>query len=363
MDVSIKLHGAKVVLAPIDRAASGALLRAFKEAACLSTQAVNAWQTGAARFAVSGGRIADLRIEIAPTVHGESLVARIQDRERQWSRMRELPFTDPSQLRLVESCLRATQGLIVVSGPTGHGKTTTLYACLGRLDRSALNIRTLEDPVEFVVPWITQIAVGAGTGRDFGGGLRSLLRQAPHVILLGEIRDPSAAQACMEAVETGHLILATLHARDTPGVVSRLFDLGVTGRQMASALLLAVGQRLVRRLCPHCRRPDRPDPGEVASFERHGLPAPVRLHRPVGCDRCGGRGETGLLPVFELLHPPAAADIAEQIARSDRASFSERALRSGWLAAGGSCLAREALKLAAAGEISPLEALKCEWAR
>jgi type II secretory ATPase GspE/PulE/Tfp pilus assembly ATPase PilB-like protein len=359
MEVAIKVDGRKEILPPVERSFSGTVLRAFKEVACLSTRAVPTWQTGAASFGLGPGRRADLRIEIAPTVHGESLVARVQDRERQARRMRRLPFTEPAQLALAESCLGRTQGLVVVSGPTGHGKTTTLYSCLGHLDRSRLNIRTLEDPVEFVVPWISQIPVGSGTGRDFGGGLRSLLRQAPHVILLGEIRDRESAQTCIEAVDTGHLILASLHARDTAGVVSRLLDLGVTGRQLGSALLLAIGQRLARRLCPACRRPVRPTPEQAGHFEGHGLPPPGELWEPAGCPACGGRGERGSAPVFEFLHP--AGDLSERISRADRALFSERDLRAAWIGAGGSPLAREALRLAASGDISHAEARRCAW--
>jgi type II secretory ATPase GspE/PulE/Tfp pilus assembly ATPase PilB-like protein len=361
MEVALRLDGRKEVLPPVDRAAAGPLLRAFKEAACLSTQTVAAWQTGSASFPVGAGRRADLRIEITPTVHGESLVARVQDRERQARRMRRLPFADPAQARLAEACLARPQGLIVAAGPTGHGKTTTLYACLGRLDRAALNIRTLEDPVEFVVPWISQIPVGAATGRDFGGGLRSLLRQAPHVILLGEIRDRAAAQLCIEAVDTGHLVLATLHARDAAGVVARLLDLGVTGRQLGSALLLAVGQRLARRLCPRCRRAVPAPPEAAGRFARHRLPPPRELWEPAGCAACGGRGERGAAAVCELFHPGGEDGMAERLARADRESFSERELRAAWLESGGSPLAREALRLAAAGEISLAEAARCEW--
>jgi len=201
-------------------------------------------------------------------------------------------------------------GLIVATGPTGHGKTTTLYACLGQLDRSVLNIRTLEDPVEFAVPWITQIPVGAGTGRSFADGLKSLLRQSPHVILMGEIRDLPVAQTCMEAVDTGHLILATLHTRDALGVMSRLLDFGLTGRQIALSLLLVIGQRLARRLCPHCRRQVPPTSLQARHFEHYGLPPPAALHVPGGCGECGGKGERGMVPVFELFHPAAHDELS-----------------------------------------------------
>jgi type II secretory ATPase GspE/PulE/Tfp pilus assembly ATPase PilB-like protein len=358
MDVAIKVDGRKEILAPIEKTAAASLLKAFKELAGLSTQTVNTWQSGAASFPIDEGRRADLRIEITPTVHGQSLVARLQDRALQLKRMRHLPFTDPGQRRLAEACLAQSQGLIVATGPTGQGKTSTLYSCLGHLDRSVLNIRTLEDPVEFVVPWITQIPVGSGTGRNFGEGLKSLLRQAPHVILMGEIRDPLAAQTCLEAVDTGHLIFATLHTRDAIGAISRLLDLGATGRQISTALLLAIGQRLVRRLCPHCRRAERPTPAQQRHFERHGLPVPAALWVPGSCPRCGERGERGVTPVFEMFHPVVHAELTERIGQASRESFDERTLRGRWLELGGSCLVREALRLAAAGEITHGEVLK-----
>lgn len=356
MDVAIKRCGRKEILPPLGRDHGSSVLRAFKEVAGLSTHTVTGWQTGSASIAVAADRRADLRVEVTPTVHGESLVARLQDRERQWERMRRLPFVEAGQHREVAACLRQQQGLILATGPTGHGKTTTLYACLGQLDRSALNIRTLEDPVEFTVPWITQIPVGAGTGRDFAGGLRSLLRQAPHVILLGELRDRAAAQTCLEAVETGHLILATLHTRDAVGVIARLLDLGLTGRQVASALLLAIGQRLVRRLCPVCRRPARCTPREAREFERHGLPVPSEIFVPEGCAQCAGRGEAGMIGIFELFRPGLRPELADLIAAAGSADFRERELRRRWIAAGGVPMVRDALARVAAGDIAFVEA-------
>jgi len=357
LDVAIKRSGRKEMLPPIERERSPALFRAFKEIASLSTHTVLGWQTGAARFAVAPGRWADLRIEITPTVHGESLVARLQDRERQIERMRSLPFRDPEQAEEVRGCLQQSQGLIIATGPTGQGKTTTLYSCLGQLDPSVLNIRTLEDPVEFTIPWITQIPVGAGTGRDFAGGLKSLLRQAPHVILLGELRDRPAAQTCLEAVETGHLLFATLHTRDAVGVVARLLDLGITGRQIAAGLQLAIGQRLLRRLCPHCRRAVAPSALAVRHYEAHGLPAPAELFVAKGCARCQLRGEIGQSPVFELFRPRGNEMLEELVASASPERFSERALRRAWLDSGGVPLARAALRLAAAGEIDYAEAV------
>lgn len=356
LDVSLKRCGRREILPPLDRDTGPSVVRAFKEIAGLSTHTVTAWQTGAASVPVGGGRRAELRVEVTPTVHGESLVARVQDRERQWERMRHLPFRRPEHLAEAALCLRQRQGLILATGPTGHGKTTTLYACLGQLDRSALNIRTLEDPVEFPVPWITQIPVGAGTGRDFPGGLKSLLRQAPHVILLGELRDRAAAHTCLEAVDTGHLILATLHTRDAVGVVGRLLDLGLTGRQIAGALLLAIGQRLVPRLCPACRVGVAPDRAETRHFERRGLPIPDQLFRAAGCLECGRRGEAGMAGVFEFFRPAASPALEDAVAQAGAAHAHERELRRRWIEAGGSPLARDALRAAADGEIAYAEA-------
>ena len=208
------------------------------------------------------------------------------------------------------------------------------------------------------MPWITQIPVGAWHGRfrDFGEGLKSLLRQAPHVILLGEIRDAAAAQTCAEAVDTGHLILASLHTRNALGTVSRLLDLGLTGRQIATSLLLVIGQRLLRRLCPHCRRAVKPSVAQVRHFVEQRLPrAGQNFWLPGARPRCGGRGERGLAPVFELLHPASSGDLAERIGRSGRQTFDEPALRERWLELGGSPLLREGLRLAAAGEVSYAE--------
>lgn len=351
-DVAMRRFGAKEVLPPVARDVGAALLRACKEMAGLSTSTVLCAQSGAARVAVPAGRRVELRIEVTPTVHGESLVARLQDASRQHDRMQRLPFTDAAQAAEVSACLAQSQGLIVATGPTGHGKTTTLYACLGQLDRSRLNIRTLEDPVEFTVPWITQIPVGAGTGRDFASGLKSLLRQAPHVILLGELRDRAAAQTCMEAVDTGHLLLATLHTRDAVGVVSRLLDLGLTGRQIAAGLRLAIGQRLLPRLCGRCRRPVALTAADRSAFAAWELPAPAQVFEPGGCPVCGARGEDGAIPVFELFRPGRDEAIEGVIAAADVAHFSERDLRRRWRAAGGTPLARSALELVARGDVS-----------
>jgi type II secretory ATPase GspE/PulE/Tfp pilus assembly ATPase PilB-like protein len=177
---------------------------------------------------------------------------------------------------------------------------------------------------------------------------------------MGEIRDHAVAQTCVEAVDTGHLIFATLHTRDAIGVVARLLDLGLTGRQIATSLLLVISQRLVRRLCPHCLRPVPPTPIEAKHFAQYDLPVPETLHQPGGCPRCGQQGELGVAPVFEFLYPPADDDLADVIGRASRETFNEQEFRSQWSRAGGSSLVREGLLLAARGTIAHREVLRFE---
>ena len=360
MEVAVKLAGRKEILPPVERIFAAALLKAFKELAGLSTHTVTTWQSGFASIPVGGGRRADLRVEVTPSVHGESLVARVQDRQLQLDRMRSLPFTDPRQVRLASAL-----------PPPGPGADRGDRGDRAGQDDDALRLSRPARPIgaEHTNP--------GGSGRihramdhanprglrhrpRLRDGLKSLLRQAPHVILLGEIRDRSVAQICVEAVDTGHLIFATLHTRDAIGAVSRLIDLDLTGRQISAALTLAIGQRLVRRLCPHCRRQERPTLLQAAHFAQYRLPVPEILHAPGGCPHCGGLGERGVLPVFEFFHPAGDDALSDWIARASRESFNERKLRARWLERGGSPLVCEGLRLVAEGRVAHAEVLKFE---
>jgi len=358
-EVAMTVSGKKEILPPLVRETGYSTMKAFKEMAGIATQGSQSWQSGFARCAIED-QWAELRVEITPTIHGESLVARVQNRSLQIQRMKTLPFYTPEQRLLAGQCLGQKQGLILATGPTGHGKTTTLYACLGQLDRAQLNIRTLEDPVEFTVPWITQIPVGSGTQRSYADGLKSLLRQAPHVILMGEIRDTLVAQTCVEAVDTGHLIFATLHTRDAIGAISRLMDLGLSARSIGTALSLVISQRLMRKLCPECKQKKKIDESQIRHFRRYDLVAPEWLWISRGCSLCGGIGEKGVMPVFELLRPSAHFGMTTELGRADRMNFDESKLRNLWLKSGGLPLMREALVRVSLGDITYNEALKYE---
>jgi type IV pilus assembly protein PilB len=359
-DIAMTIASQKEILPPLSKENGTAVLKAFKEMSGITTQQYSTWLSGFAQCAVDQSR-AELRVEITPTLHGESLVARIQNRSLQLERMRVLPFSNQDQTRSVLACLAQRQGLILATGPTGHGKTTTLYACLGQLDRGKLNIRTLEDPVEFSVPWITQIPVGSGTTRSYTDGLKSLLRQAPHVILMGEIRDNEVAQTCAEAVDTGHLILATLHTRDAIGVVSRLMDLGLTSNAIATSLMLIISQRLMRKLCNQCKQKIKVSEVQARHYARYNLIVPDHLWIACGCKLCGGVGEKGVVPVFEIIRPSVHLGLNAELRKVSRLGYDEEKLRGLWLRTGGIPLIKEALTRAALGEIAYNEVVKYEY--
>jgi type IV pilus assembly protein PilB len=205
-------------------------------------------------------------------------------------------------LRILQSLLSSPQGMIVVTGPTGSGKTSTLYAALNSIKSPTNNIITLEDPIEFQVPGVNQMQINTRAGVTFASGLRSILRQDPNVILVGEIRDQETAKIALEASQTGHLLLSTLHTNDAPGTITRLFDLGIQPFLVASSLLGIVAQRLVRRPCAACaasRAPSDEAVQKVGGWQH--LPADGQWMAGTGCDRCGGTGLKGRIAIHEIL--------------------------------------------------------------
>ncbi len=256
-------------------------------------------QDGRMRVAVRGNEI-DLRVATSPTIHGESVVMRILDRSHLSLDLATLGFDDELQAK-IRSVAHKPHGIVLVTGPTGSGKTTTLYAVLAELNRPDGKLLTVEDPIEYRLPGVIQAQVNPGIGFTFGAALRSFLRQDPDVIMVGEIRDGETAQIAVQAALTGHLILSTLHTNTAAGSVTRLIDMGVEPFLLGSVLNGVLAQRLLRRLCPHCRVPYAPEGVVVERFAEHGVPVPAVLYRPGGCDRCGGDGYSGRTAVFELL--------------------------------------------------------------
>jgi type IV pilus assembly protein PilB len=261
------------------------------------------------------GRNLDLRVATLPTVYGEKIVIRILDRTNLVMDLRDLGFTN-EVLTQFEAIYRRPHGALLVTGPTGSGKSTTLYGTLNQLNSVEQNIITVEDPVEYRLPGINQVQVNPKAGLSFAAGLRSILRCDPDVIMIGEVRDPETAKIAIESALTGHLVLATLHTNDSAGALSRLSEMGVEGFLSASAVAGILAQRLARRLCVHCREPHQIPTsvfGELVDPTRMptGLGDTAQVYRPIGCARCGGSGYKGRLGVYELLVVSEA--IAEMI--------------------------------------------------
>ncbi|MEK6606795.1 MAG: GspE/PulE family protein [Myxococcota bacterium] len=246
---------------------------------------------------------ADVRVSLVPTNHGEKVSLRIARGGIELPDLTSLGFPAPLFERY-RATLARNQGLIFLTGPTGSGKTTTIYASLGHIKKTrggTTQIATIEDPVEFDVPFLTQTQVNNEVGMTFAQGLRSILRQDPNVMMVGEIRDAETARIAVQAGLTGHLILTTVHADSSAGVFNRLIESGVEPFVLASASLASVSQRLVRALCPRCRAPAPASPDEEARLLQSGLPAGGLFYVAVGCKKCGGAGYLGRTAIYELL--------------------------------------------------------------
>lgn len=254
-----------------------------------------------------GGKSLDIRVAIIPTVHGEMAVLRLLDKSRAIMALSELGFL-PESLKVYESMLKVPHGMILISGPTGAGKSTTLYASLNSLDLVGRNVITIEDPVEYRFERINQVQVNSRAGLTFATGLRSILRLDPDVILVGEIRDSETAKIAVQAALTGHLVLSSIHANDAVSVAFRLIDLGVEPFLVSTALIGVVAQRMVRRICCYCAQPTDVSLLEemVYSKETSGLNYPVIEQRRQfmygrGCKSCSNTGYQGRIGIFEVL--------------------------------------------------------------
>jgi len=249
-----------------------------------------------------GNREVDIRVSSVPTIYGESIVLRLLAQDNVEYKLETLGMDD-RQLTLLKEMIERPFGMILVTGPTGSGKTTTLYGVLQRLNSVTRKILTVEDPVEYQIDGINQIQVKPQIDLTFANALRSLVRQDPDVLLIGEIRDHETAGIAIESALTGHLVLSTLHTNDAPGAITRLRDLGIESFLMADSLLGIMAQRLVRVLCPHCKEPYPARDVDMARLQEvlEDLQSSVTLYHNKGCDKCGHTGFRGRLGIFELL--------------------------------------------------------------
>jgi len=316
----------------------GGLVSRFKVLASMDIAERRLPQDGRCRIQMDGKQI-DLRISTLPTRHGEKMVLRILDRSHQMMALEDLGLSG-NDLHTLEDFIQRPQGMLLVVGPTGSGKTTTLYSVLQRMDSKTQNIVTIEDPIEYEIPTINQVQVQEKIGLQFSTVLRSVLRQDPDVVLLGEIRDQDTAQIAVRAALTGHLLLSTLHTNNAVNTLTRLLDLEIAPFLLSASLLGVVSQRLVRRVCPQCTSPYAPDSDALKVL---GLSASEQYMHGTGCDACGGRGYKGRIAIFEMLR------ITDPLRRAIARSATEQELRRIAADSGMSTLNESGAKLVRAG--------------
>jgi general secretion pathway protein E len=282
-------------------------------------------------------------VSTTPTVHGEGVVMRLLGRSNVTLDLDQLGLSDIA-VRDLKSALAQPHGIILLTGPTGSGKTTTLYAALERLKSPTTKILTVEDPVEYVIPGVNQVQVKPEIGLTYATALRAFLRQDPDILLVGEIRDKETADIAIRAALTGHLVLSTLHTNSALGAFTRLVDMGVEPFLLASTVRLTAAQRLVRKLCNHCKQPRRITTSEAALFANHGMTAPTHIHEAKGCAHCHHSGTRGRTPIIETV--PITTEIAEAV----RNNGFEATLAN--VTGSGEALIRHALQLVAVGVIA-----------
>jgi len=271
-------------------------------------------------------REVDIRVSTIPTVYGEKVAMRLLDKSAFSTNAEGLGF-EPENLSLFRKALKKPYGMVLISGPTGSGKTTTLYAGMSELDRTTKNITTLEDPVEYFLDRINQVSINTKAGMTFAKGLRAFLRQDPDIIMVGEIRDLETAELAVRSALTGHLVLSTVHANDAAATMTRLVDIGIEPYLVTSAVHLVMAQRLVRRVCQACKAPYEPDPIAVRALDPSLLDG-TTFYRGTGCKQCRGRTYRGRTAVYEVL--PVTPEIADLVlARKSANEIRRKAVEQG----------------------------------
>jgi type IV pilus assembly protein PilB len=335
----------------VPRSATGALISRLKLMAGMDIAERRRPQDGRARFKTKAAEV-DLRVSTLPSMHGETIVLRILRKGAEQLAISDVGFT-PSQLQQVLNIIERPQGLVLITGPTGAGKTSTLYSFLGHLAGEKHNIITVEDPVEYELSGVNQTQVHERIDFTFAKALRTVLRQDPDIVMVGEIRDPETAELALQASLTGHLVFSTLHTNDAPSAVVRLRDLGIPSYLIASSLTMVIGQRLGRSICPQCAEPARPDERTMAAL--HLSPKDLQAGHYLtgtGCPRCNHTGYRGRTGIFEIM--TVDSQVRDNIANQS----SESALRTAARRSNMSTLREDALDKAAAGLTSLDEVLR-----
>lgn len=324
--VRFRLDGVLYERHTLQKAHHAALVSRIKVMARLDIAEKRLPQDG--RIAITlGGRQAGLRVSTLPTSFGERVVLRLLEKNERILSLGELGLAK-EDFRLVSDLVTAPHGIVLVTGPTGSGKTTTLYAALQEISSPDKNILTIEDPVEYELDGVGQMQVNPKINLNFADGLRAIVRQDPDVILIGEIRDGETASIAVQSALTGHLVFSTLHTNDAPGAVTRLFDMGVEPFLLSSVLRGVIAQRLVRVLCPHCAQAVEADPSLLARLDRAGISGRIKLKKPMGCEACMDTGYRGRMAIYELM--PISESIRNLIVcRADANALRKQALDEG----------------------------------
>ncbi|MBR4615163.1 MAG: type II/IV secretion system protein [Kiritimatiellae bacterium] len=296
--VRYRIDGALSKMDSPPKCLQGAIISRIKIMSKMKISEKRAPQDGRIQITVNGKDL-DLRVNSVPTNHGESIVMRVLDKSNLALGLPQLGFLSDDQTTF-ERLIKLPDGVVLVTGPTGSGKTTTLYACLGQINKPDKKLITVEDPVEYQMSGINQVQVNKDVGLDFSAALRSILRQAPNIVMIGEIRDEETAGIAMEAALTGHLVFSTLHTNDAPSAVTRLLDIGCKPFLVASALRAAMAQRLVRAICTNCKESYKPTDREVKMLGQFAKTMPEAMYHGAGCDKCGRSGYKGRKGIFEI---------------------------------------------------------------
>ena len=310
-------------------------------------------QDGRIKLRLGKKKSIDFRVSTLPTLFGESIVMRILDQSALSIDLTKLGF-EPAAFESLKRCISRPYGLVLVTGPTGSGKTTTLYSILNRLNKDDIKILTAEDPVEFNFKGINQVPVKNEIGMTFAAALKAFLRQDPDIIMVGEIRDHETAEIAIKAAMTGHLVFATLHTNDCPSTIGRLIDIGIPSYMLASAVTMVLSQRLARRLCPECKQVvtgQNPTDLEFQGFSKDEIPE-LTIYGPKGCSHCNGTGHKGRVGLYEIM------EVTDDVAKAISAQVSEDQLRKVAVQEGMVTLREAGLRKIRSGETSYEEVLK-----